>query len=51
MYFVLLWFKLLLAGTWEHISLELGVQKLKEQQCQTAMSDGQEAAHKASKLV
>jgi hypothetical protein len=45
LYFVLLWFKLLLARTWEHISLEPGVQKLKEQQYQTAMDD------EASKLV
>lgn len=47
----LVWFKLLLAGTWECISLELGLRKLQVQQYQTPMNDGQEEAYKASKLV
>lgn len=49
----LMWFKLLLVGTWECISLELGLRKLQvqqEHQEQTPMDDGQEA-YKASKLV
>lgn len=46
----LLLFHLLLAGTWEHTSLELGLLQLQLEQQYQDQLDGQEA-HKASELV